>query len=190
MIFLSQFFFLEAEDLRIEPEVTVSNGKRLLKSLLKDFKTLPQKPKHSDIDGYAVVNVGPSVVPNPYLPSFRIYSYNTTGEEELSSTGEKKTKVMGRRHGHRRASDGNKVNCKSKEFANTWRCHLRRRWHSDPDSPSRRNQQWTPLGYSQVCYCLLDSQWDERAHYVILSIIFPALTVRRNHSCQSLNLNM
>jgi endopolyphosphatase len=70
------------------------------------------------MDDYAVVNVAPSVVPNPYLPSFRIYSYNTTGGTERPSEQEK------RRHGHRRGSDGNNATCKSDKYADTWRCHL------------------------------------------------------------------
>lgn len=117
------------------------NGKALLASLLEDFATLPEKPKESDMDDYVVVNVGPSVVPNPYLPSFRIYSYNTS--ERPSEQGKRK-------HGHRRGSDGNNGTCKSAEYADTWRCHLNRPWHSDAKSPSRSNRQWTPLGYAQV----------------------------------------
>jgi len=109
---------------------------------LEDFGTLPKKAKESEIDDYAVVNVAPSVVPNPYLPSFRIYSYNTT--EGKGASGQK------RRHGHRRASDGNNATCKSDKYADTWRCHLNQEWHSDAKSPSRSNRQWTPLGYAQV----------------------------------------
>lgn len=137
------FFFLEAQDLRIFPdeEKKTFNDKDLLASLLEDFATLPQHPKESDMDGYAVVNVAPSVVPNPYLPSFRIYSYNTSGERP--SEQEK------RKHGHRRGSDGNNGTCKSAKYAETWRCHLNKAWHSDGQSPSRSNREWTPLGYAQ-----------------------------------------
>lgn len=148
---MAQFFFLEAEDLRIdtdEEEPTTSGDKSLLESLLKDFAMLPHKPKESDIDGYAVVNVGPSVVPNPYLPSFRIFGYNITGGQGKLAGKEK------RKHGHRWGSDGNRASCKSAEYADTWRCHLNRLWHSDTRSPSRSNRQWTPLGYAQVGYCL------------------------------------
>lgn len=136
------FFFLEAQDLQINPdeEEKELQDKDLLKSLLADFATLPEKAKESDMDKYGVVNVGPSVVPNPYVPSFRIYSYNTTGEARMLGK---------RRHGHRRGSDGNNATCQSKEHADTWRCHLKRGWHSDPESPCRRNGQWTPLGYAQ-----------------------------------------
>lgn len=141
-----QFFFLEAQDLRIFPneEEKEFNDKDLLESLLEDFGTLPKKPKESDMDDYAVVNVSPSVVPNPYLPSFRIYSYNITGEK---AGARKKGK---RRHGHRRGSDGNNKTCKSVEYGDTWRCHLNRPWHSDGESPSRSNRRLTPLGYAQV----------------------------------------
>lgn len=55
--------------------------KELYKSLLKDFNHISKKSsKKLDYDALTVVNVGPSVVPNPYLPSFRIYAYNLSGE--------------------------------------------------------------------------------------------------------------
>ena len=50
--------------------------------LLEDFSELPKKGK-TDLDEFAVINVGPSVVPNPYVPTFRVYAYNAT--RELSS---------------------------------------------------------------------------------------------------------
>ncbi|KAF9534317.1 hypothetical protein CPB83DRAFT_866555 [Crepidotus variabilis] len=148
------FFFLEAEDLRIYPdeddETKVTSDQGLLESLYVDFATLPKKPKQSELDDYAVVNVAPSVVPNPYLPSFRIFSYNITDK------GKRAERTGKRKHGHRRGSEGNKANCKSDEYRNTWRCHLDRTWHSDPHSPSRRNQRWTPLGYAQYYIPHLD----------------------------------
>lgn len=103
------------------------------------------------MDDYAVVNVAPSVVPNPYLPSFRVYSYNVTGGEERPSKQGK------RKHGHRR-DDRNNATCKSVEHAESWRCHLNEPWHSDADSPSRSNRQWTPLGYAQVCRLLFSER--------------------------------
>ncbi|KAI0759898.1 Metallo-dependent phosphatase-like protein [Irpex lacteus] len=62
--------------------VSVSGKHReLYKSLLKDFNHISKKSsKKLDYDALTVVNVGPSVVPNPYLPSFRIYAYNLSGE--------------------------------------------------------------------------------------------------------------
>jgi len=161
-----QFFFLEAEDLQIVPnedqKTKVEGG--LLGSLLSDFATLPKAPKPSDLDEYAVVNVSPSVVPNPYLPTFRIFSYNVSSTSALSlevdpTKKKKKKKGSKRKHGHRRGSPGNNTHhCKSEEWADTWFCHLGHSWYSDPKSPSRSNQRWTPLGYAQVCGQLRSAQ--------------------------------
>ncbi|TRM67571.1 Metallo-dependent phosphatase-like protein [Schizophyllum amplum] len=56
----------------------------LWETLVDDFGELPGEKKVTDLDEYAVVNVGPSVVPNPYVPTFRVYAYNVTGAEGLS----------------------------------------------------------------------------------------------------------
>ncbi|PPQ94043.1 hypothetical protein CVT25_009891 [Psilocybe cyanescens] len=151
---VDHFFFLEAVDLEIFPdknygEVDTSSDKGLYESLLSEYGTLPKSPKMTD---YAVVNVAPSVVPNPYLPAFRIYSYNVTDTGgRLSETAAKKPKKPSkRRPGHHRGDQGNKtVQCESEEYQNTWRCHLDQPWNSDPNAPSRMNQRWTPLGYAQ-----------------------------------------
>src|SRR4051794_12440734 len=89
-----QFFFLEASDLQIVPDSDQHSKAEggLLDSLLTDFATLPKSPKAADFDEYAVVNVSPSVVPNPYLPTFRIFSYNVTGTSDLSLAPKKKKK--------------------------------------------------------------------------------------------------
>ena len=148
-----QFFFLESGDLGIYPEAysrgrkdeapTPANEGGLYKTLIEEFSALPKSPEMTD---YAVVNVAPSVVPNPYVPAFRIFSYNIT-----DTRGDYRTKNSKRKHGHPRGDKGNKtVHCDSEEYQDTWRCHLDRPWFSDPDSPSRKNQQWSPLGYAQV----------------------------------------
>jgi len=125
---------------------TPANEDGLYKTLLKEFSALPKSPKMAD---YAVVNVAPSVVPNPYLPAFRIFSYNITDARGDYRLATKKK----RKHGHPRGDKGNKtVHCKSEEYQNTWRCHLDQPWFSDPDSPSRSNQRWSPLGFAQVRY--------------------------------------
>lgn len=114
-------------------------------SLINDFGDLPKKGK-TDHDDYGVVNVSPSVIPNPYLPSFRIYTYNITHAEENAHVTKKK-----RKHGHRRGK-GNKAElCKKKAYKNSWRCRLDKPWHSNPEAPSRINTLWSPLGYAQVC---------------------------------------
>jgi endopolyphosphatase len=144
------FFLLEAGDLEFPSKsdlapasdtVESEGHDGLYDSLINDFGDLPKKGK-TDHDNYGVVNISPSVVPNPYLPSFRIYTYNITN----NSNDVKKKK---RKHGHRRGA-GDKVKlCKKKKYKNSWRCKLDKAWHSDPDAPSRMNTLWSPLGYAQ-----------------------------------------
>lgn len=129
-----------------------SKHENLYQTLLDDFSTLPKSPKKIDMDNYAIINVSPPVVPNPYLPTFRIFAYNTTGPDSKSSTSpadaEKDAK---RKHGHKHGDHGNKASqCKSEEYQNTWKCKLNEPWFSDPKAPSRHNTKWTPLGYAQV----------------------------------------
>jgi endopolyphosphatase len=115
----------------------------LFETLIQDFSTLPKSAKDIKYEDYAVVNVGPSVVPNPYVPTFRIFSYNIT-EADVKSAKKRK-------HGHHRGDQGNKTTqCDSEEYQDTWRCHLDNPWYSDPAAPSRRNGRLTPLGYAQV----------------------------------------
>lgn len=154
LIISLQFFFLESGDLSIYPEAdsrgrkgkvsTLANEGGLYNTLMKEFSALPKSPKMAD---YAVVNVAPAVVPNPYLPAFRIFSYNITDtrrDYHLTTKGKRK-------HGHPRGDKGNKtMHCETEEYRDTWRCHLDRPWFSDPDSSSRSNQQWSPLGFAQV----------------------------------------
>lgn len=55
----------------------------LVKTLKRDFRSLPphkstdNETEAINYDDYAIVNVGPSIVP-AYLPSLRIFTYNTT----------------------------------------------------------------------------------------------------------------
>ena len=117
----------------------------LFETLIQDFSTLPKSANDIKYEDYAVVNVGPSVVPNPYVPTFRIFSYNIT---EANVKSAKK-----RKHGHRRGDQGNKTTqCESDEYKDTWWCHLDNPWYSDPTAPSRSNGRLTPLGYAQVRY--------------------------------------
>lgn len=125
----------------------------LAEILMKDFSELPSSKK-TDLDEYAVINVSPSVVPNPYLPSFRVFSYNITGapvprkssiEENMAPVKESK-----RKHGHRHPDKNKNIDCKKKEYRDTWACRPEKPHHASEDSPSRRNQLWTPLGYAQV----------------------------------------
>ncbi|KAH6917815.1 endopolyphosphatase [Coprinopsis sp. MPI-PUGE-AT-0042] len=144
---VDHFFFLEEIDLQIVPDEdakkarTMGGDGALYETLITEFAALPV-PKRKEMDNYAVVNVAPAVVPNPYLPSFRVFTYNIT---DPSYDAQKK-----RHHGHRRGDRGDKdVHCKQPEWKNSWRCHLTQPWHSDKTAPSRRNQQWSLLGYAQ-----------------------------------------
>jgi endopolyphosphatase len=151
----SQFFLLEAGDLEFPSEsdltpaadkVASKGRKGLYDTLVDDFSYLPKKGK-TDHDNYGVVNIAPSVVPNPYLPSFRIYTYNITQARDSANMKKKKSK---RKHGHQRGKGDKEKLCKKKKYEDSWRCKLHEPWYSDPDAPSRINSLWSPLGYAQV----------------------------------------
>ncbi|KAJ7228655.1 endopolyphosphatase, partial [Mycena pura] len=143
---VAKYFFLEADDIWAAADAGLktlqeSNETGLFETLIGDFAAMP-KAKDINLDNYATINVSPSVVPNPYLPSFRIFSYNVTG----TATSRLK---KDRKHGHPRDGKDRATQCKLDAYRETWRCQLNESWHSDPDAPSRRNQLWTPLGYAQ-----------------------------------------
>ncbi|KAL0070755.1 Endopolyphosphatase [Marasmius tenuissimus] len=160
------FFFVEAVDLELELDrqkdmpagetpggVEINGEGDLYSAIMDDFATLPSTSK-VELDEYAVINVSPPVVPNPYLPTFRIFSYNISSVE--AAVNKKKKKKKGkkggkRKPGHHRGKHGDKsVHCKEEPFQTSWKCHLSNdTWHSDPESPSRKNQLWTPTGYAQ-----------------------------------------
>ncbi|KAI0335497.1 hypothetical protein GY45DRAFT_1316828 [Cubamyces sp. BRFM 1775] len=131
------------------------NKKELYKLLLQEFSDLP-RAQNLNHDNYAVVNVAPSVVPT-YLPSFRIFAYNTTGEAylpgQLGRTSLDESQP-GRPSRSLKALSGGL--CADAEHANSWRCHLEEEWHSSPESPSRMNRLWTPLGYAQYTLRKMD----------------------------------
>ncbi|KAL1702321.1 Metallo-dependent phosphatase-like protein [Schizophyllum commune] len=145
------FFFIEEGDLdpiledgvrEMNAEGEVTKGDDLWETLVDDFGEMTKDKL--DLDEYAVVNVGPSVVPNPYVPTFRVYAYNVTGAEDAVFRTSK------RKHGHRRGAHGKRKQlCKEEKYQKLWTCHLQQPWHSDPSAPSRRNTLWTPLGYAQ-----------------------------------------
>jgi len=111
--------------------------------LLEEFAELPKK-KGTDEDWYSVINVSPSVVPNPFVPSFREFTYNTTGSEV---GGLKKKK--GKKGKKRPPKKGKRVDCGKKENKGRWECRKRQGGHQDAEAPARRNGMWTPLGYAQ-----------------------------------------
>lgn len=156
-----QFFFTEADDLLIRQDHSSdrlrpsSAREELFDVLLRDFSALPKSLNKTDFDNYGVINVSPPVVPNPYLPTFRIFTYNITGiaGSDITEDLKKKKKKKGskRRHGHRRGDhEDKKTLCKKLEYRDTWKCQLNEPWYSDPESPSRTNTLWSPLGYAQV----------------------------------------
>ncbi len=149
-----QFFLLDAEYLSRRRNVSLTsddeaavfkhNKKELYRLLLEEFSDLP-KAQNIDHDNYGVVNVAPPVVPT-YLPSFRIFVYNHTGElYDPGHLGED-----AQPGGSRSMRDVAGELCNEPEYENSWRCHLTQPWHSSPKSPSRTNTRWTPLGYAQV----------------------------------------
>lgn len=128
-------------DSKTEPKTESQGG--FYRSILEEFSSLPKSPKMTD---YAVVNVAPAVVPNPYVPAFRIFSYNITG----GIRNQEKPQIKKRKHGEHRTDRNHTASCESPEYRDTWQCHLDRPWNSDPSSPARTNQKWSPLGYAQV----------------------------------------
>ncbi|KAF9485346.1 hypothetical protein BDN70DRAFT_871374 [Pholiota conissans] len=156
---VDHFFLLDAGDLNAFPKLDSKKGGSgnskirgegtFYDALLEEFSSLPKSPKMTD---YAAVNVAPSVVPNPYLPAFRIFSYNITG----ASNGAPPMVTQRRKHGEHRNDRNNSASCEHPDYQKTWRCHLDQPWHSDENSPSRTNQLWTPLGYAQFFIPALD----------------------------------
>ena len=138
----------------------ISSGSTLFDSLLADFSKIPEPLKEIHYDSYAVLNINSAIVPHPYIPSFRVFAYNITG---LSSTVKdissdphlQKTKAAWRRRALNKEQIHmlKKQKCERKKYRNTWRCHFGKPWHSNSESPSRRNSLWSPLGYAQVCWC-------------------------------------
>lgn len=157
------FFFLDAETIADEPasadpEDVDSLGrkkKELYNSLIKTFSELPKGRKKVNYDDYGVVNVSPSVVPNPFLPSFRIFTYNITGSQYVPRLQADEQEAVSAGNGTGLA--GRAQSCNTTEHRDSWRCTLSQPWHSDPSSPSRTNRLWTPLGYAQYWIPKLDS---------------------------------
>ncbi|KAF7971117.1 hypothetical protein HWV62_22052 [Athelia sp. TMB] len=148
-----------ANDLKIwiDPPLKVATS-GLFEGIISTFTNIPKKSKMNH-DEYGVINVSPAVVPNPYLPSFRIFTYNITDAgsamipaESLVHTAKDRTP----RHGSGKVGDKKKL-CKLKEYRNTWKCQLTEEWHSDEEAPSRQNRLWSPLGYAQYYLPNLDS---------------------------------
>ncbi|KAI0921857.1 hypothetical protein AcW1_004280 [Taiwanofungus camphoratus] len=178
------FFFLKAEDLTgvsrmaalDEDGSHIEKHKReLYKALLEDFADLPKASKNMSYDDYAVVNVAPSVVPNPYLPSFRIFTYNITGtpyDPRRVNRGEVGMK----------SRDLQSALCTEPSFNSSWGCRLTQPWHSNPDSPSRTNRLWSALGYAQYNLPSLEaSDKKHRPKYKLEYLTFPVSSLHPPH---------
>lgn len=159
----SEFYYVEAADLNIGHGLRPQSSKSgtIFDDLMASFEALPETSGHLDYDDYAIVSVSPSLVPNPYLPTFRVFSYNISGLESPSVGGisgdeyfqktrmERATrwKHLPYRHGNR---GKNGAECGSAEYRDSWRCKHFHPWRVDSHAPSRQNSLWTPLGYAQV----------------------------------------
>jgi endopolyphosphatase len=161
-----EFYYVEAADLNIRDEGDTLLSQRsesgtIFDELMASFEALPEASEHLNYDDYSIVNVSPSLVPNPYLPTFRVFSYNISGLQSsfVGAVGEdeylKKTKMdrvsrwkhLPYRHGNR---ENNGPQCGSAGYRDSWRCKGFRPWRSDGRAPSRQNSLWSPLGYAQV----------------------------------------
>ncbi|KAF8739244.1 hypothetical protein AX14_010407 [Amanita brunnescens Koide BX004] len=145
------FAYLGTDDLQIISQEATQMRQDTFKhddlydALLEEFASLPEPGEDVNLDDFAIINVSPSVVPHPYVPAFRVYSYNVTGDKGHG------TSVLKRRnHRRHRGQYGDKeTECSKDEWRSSWKCHLNDTWSSNPGSPSRISQRWTPVGYAQ-----------------------------------------
>lgn len=151
---VDHFSFLDADE--IDMSMKTSSSRTLFQTLISEFSEIPEPLEDTHYDNYAVVNTNAAVVPNPYIPSFRIFTYNTTGlsgfVKDISSDPYLQTmKATQRRRAsnHEQVRTSKKPKCERKKSRNTWRCHFDKPWHSDSESPSRHNSLWSPLGFAQ-----------------------------------------
>ncbi|KAI6047177.1 Metallo-dependent phosphatase-like protein [Pisolithus marmoratus] len=148
------FYFMKADDVHVDENAKETlkltrHAASLFDMLVADFSRLPGPQDGIEYGDYAVVNVNPSVVPNPYVPTFRAYVYNVTGlpdgmseryggvgfEGSPECWGKSGSGAVKRKGGYRRDElEGCGV-----DFGGG--VHF--------GSPSRRNLLWTPLGYAQ-----------------------------------------
>ncbi|KAG2056419.1 hypothetical protein BDR06DRAFT_970153 [Suillus hirtellus] len=172
---VDHFYFVEAADLDASPEkdgmVPHSSEGTIFEALMTNFQALANGSKHLNYDNYAVVTVSPSLVPNPYLPSFRVFSYNISGlgsttvgvvgEDEYLLMTKKERASRWKHLPYRHGNDGNDDRqCMGAGYRDSWRCKLRP-WRSDSHAPSRQNTLWTPLGYAQYYIPQLE-KYDEK----------------------------
>ncbi|KAJ3985885.1 endopolyphosphatase [Lentinula detonsa] len=180
------FFFVEAKDLESgNNNSRASKHNDLYDSLVVDFAQLP-KPKKTDLDEYAIINVSPPVVPNPYLPTFRIFTYNITGVEKALADGSSIRHVNVIDTGTERLLDQRQVklrdepsHCTDELYRNSsWKCRLQFDPPQNADAPSRTSRLWTPLGYAQYFIPhLKDADKSDPPHYKLEYTTFPASVI-------------
>lgn len=160
----SQFFLLDAvdiakpnssetsESINDHPAASKHKHKELYDTLLKDFAGLPKPSQGINHDNYVAINVAPAVVPNPYLPSFRIFVYNITGTPYTPREPGRHAQEEGgeAQRSVNRLSDFTAPLCANPAARETWRCKLDEPWHSNETAPSRTKRLWSPVGYAQV----------------------------------------
>jgi len=150
---IDHFAYVGTRDLQHpkEEESWFSKKKDLYRLLMRSFDRL-EEPSQLDLDAFSVIHTSPSVVPNPYLPSLRIWGYNVSGLDVVGLNEKTASNTSGLKKGkpprHGRPS---KKRCKRREDKFKWWCQLPERpWYSDENAPSRKNGPLTPLGYVQV----------------------------------------
>ncbi|KAJ9114260.1 hypothetical protein QFC22_005712 [Naganishia vaughanmartiniae] len=154
----------------------------LQQALYKDFGEMPKVNKMK-LEDYTVINVSPSVIPT-YLPGIRVYNYNVTGlkldedglvgdEQEFAGPDMSSQTVLPttrkRKTGHRHSKKKKKKNdCNKPEHEDQPHCKFRQKErHFSPESPSRANTLFTPLGYTQFYLPGLDEQTHSPPKWII-----------------------
>lgn len=150
------FYFMKADDVHVDGDANLGtlnladHTASLFDMLVADFSRLPGPQDGLDYGDYAVVNVNPSVVPNPYVPTFRAYAYNVTGLQEVGG-GERYDRFGFRGSpDHQGMSESGAMKGEGgPERDELEGCGVDFDCRVHFGSPSRRNLLWTPLGYAQ-----------------------------------------
>src|ERR1700749_5099282 len=114
-----KFAYIGTKDLENPPEDDSVKKKQqdLFGILLRAFSKVKNLTQ-LDMDTYSVVHGSPSVVPNPYLPSLRIWGYNISG---MNNAGLKiDSSVEQVRKGEVRHTRPKKKRCKRREDKHKW----------------------------------------------------------------------
>ncbi|KAG1836936.1 Metallo-dependent phosphatase-like protein [Suillus subalutaceus] len=190
---IDHFSFLKADE--IDMSIKTSSSSTLFRTLITDFSEIPEPLEDTQYDNYAVVNVNSAIVPNPYIPSFRIFTYNTTGLarfvkdigsdpylETMKATQRQRALNHEQVHAFKK-----KPKCERKKSRNTWRCHFDKPWHSDSESPSRRNSLWSPLGFAQF-YMPRLAEFDQThdPEFELEYMTFPLSTLHLDEEAQNI----